>query len=77
MVWVVELVERQARTKAATSLQAGINVDDMLGSGRLDEGDSIELALENDQPTKICSGGGAEGDGADMLSGEGIEEPGD
>ena len=34
-------------------------MDDMLGTGRLDEGDSIELAQESDEPTKICSGGWA------------------
>ena len=49
----------------------------MLGSGRLHQGDSIELAQEGDEPTKICSGGWAEEDGAGVLSGEGVEEPGD
>ena len=48
-------------------LPAGVHVDDMLGSGGLDEGDSVELAQETDKPTKICSGGWAEGDGAGML----------
>ena len=52
-------------------------MDDVLGSGGLDEGDSVELALETDEPTKICCGGWVEGDGASVLGGKGVEEPGD
>ena len=45
-------------------------MDHVFGSGRLDEGYSIELAQEGDEPTKICSGGCGEGDGAGMLCSE-------
>ena len=48
-------------------------MDHMLGSGGLDEGDSIELAQERNEPSKICSGRCGEGDGAGGALG-GMEE---
>ena len=50
-----EFVKHQAQADAAMSLQAGIYVDDVLSSGRLDEGESGELAQETNEPTKIFS----------------------
>ena len=52
-------------------------MDDVLGYGGLDEGDSVELAQELDEPGEVCFGGWAEGDGARVLCGKCVEEPGD
>ena len=52
-------------------------MNDVLGYGGLDEGDSVELGQELDEPTEISFSGWAEGDGAGVLRGECVEEPGD
>ena len=77
VVWVEELVKFQSRAEAATSLQAGVHIDDVLGYVRLDEGDPIELAQELDEPAEVCFGGWVERDGAGVLSGECVEKPGE
>ena len=52
-------------------------MDDVLGSRGLDEGDSVELTQENDEPAEVRFGVWAEEDGACVLGDECIGEPGD
>ena len=71
-MWVEHLVILLAGTEATPSLQARDHVNDVLGYRWLDEGDSVELSQETGEPKDVCSGFQAQGDGACMLSGEGV-----
>ena len=49
-------------------------MDDVLGCGGLDEGYSVELTKETDEPVEIFFGFWAQGDGACMLGCEGVQQ---
>ena len=52
-------------------------MDDVLGCGGLDEGYSVELSKESDEPVEVCFGAWAQEDGACLLGCEGVQESGD